>query len=111
VRLDKWLKIARVIKRRTVANEICDQGRVVINGRTAKAATTVAVGDQLSLRFGSRLLEIEILAVPAGPIPAALASELYRVIRQTLLKTGISDGNVGEGQALASGTDDGNEAV
>ena len=64
MRLDKWLKLSRVIKRRPVANEICDQGRVTINGRPAKAATEVAAGQMVEIRFGQRLVRLEILIVP-----------------------------------------------
>ena len=85
MRLDKWLKLSRVIKRRTVANEICDQGRVTINGRQAKASVEVKPADQLEIRFGQRLLSLEILAVPAGQVSAKMAPELYRVLGETSL--------------------------
>lgn len=83
MRLDKWLKLSRVIKRRPVANEICDQGRVTINGRPAKASVEVKSGDRLQIRFGQRLLELEILAVPAGQVSTKLARELYHVLGET----------------------------
>lgn len=79
MRLDKWLKLSRVIKRRTVANEICDQGRVSINTRPAKASTEVKPGDRLEIQFGGKTLKLEILQVPAGQVPARSASELYRL--------------------------------
>lgn len=79
MRLDKWLKLSRVIKRRTVANEVCDQGRVVINDRSAKASTEVKPGDHLAIQFGNKTLKLEILAVPTGPVAAKSASELYRL--------------------------------
>ena len=54
MRLDKYLKVSRLIKRRTVANEACDAGRVMINGKTAKAGTDVKVGDVIEIGFGTR---------------------------------------------------------
>ncbi|MDC3417924.1 RNA-binding S4 domain-containing protein [Aquibacillus salsiterrae] len=63
MRLDKFLKISRLIKRRTLAKEIADQGRISINGNTAKAASTVAVGDILTIRFGQKLLTIEVASL------------------------------------------------
>ncbi|MBO9540027.1 RNA-binding S4 domain-containing protein [bacterium] len=79
MRLDKWLKLSRVIKRRTVANEVCDQGRVTINGRPAKAAADVKPGDRLEIQFGGKTLKLEILLVPSTPVAAKSASELYRL--------------------------------
>ncbi len=63
MRLDKYLKVARVIKRRTIANEVCDAGRVSINGRKAKPSAEVKAGDILEIAFGSGLSRIRILAV------------------------------------------------
>ena len=63
MRLDKYLKVARLIKRRTVANEACDNERVTVNGRPAKASYDVKVGDILEIRFGQKALKIEVLAV------------------------------------------------
>jgi len=79
MRLDKWLKVARVIKRRTIANEVCDNGRITIDGRVAKAATEVKVGDQLVVQFGPRKLALTVLEVPAGAVAASRAAELYRI--------------------------------
>lgn len=79
MRLDKWLKLSRVIKRRTVANEICDQGRVSINDRPAKASTEVRPGDRLEIQFGNKTLKLEILQVPTGPVAAKSAVELYEL--------------------------------
>lgn len=64
MRLDKFLKLSRLVKRRTVAAELCDLGAVQVNGKVAKAAHTVKVGDTLCLRFGSRLVQARILALP-----------------------------------------------
>ncbi|WP_018934277.1 RNA-binding S4 domain-containing protein [Gracilibacillus lacisalsi] len=60
MRLDKFLKVSRLIKRRTLAKEIADQGRILINGNVAKAATYVAVGDEMKIQFGQKLLTIQI---------------------------------------------------
>lgn len=79
MRLDKWLKVARVIKRRTIANEVCDNGRATLNGRVAKASTEVKVGDALVIQFGPRKLALTVLEVPSGPVAASHASTLYRV--------------------------------
>lgn len=79
MRLDKWLKLSRVIKRRTVANEVCDQGRVTINGRVAKASADVKPGDQLEIHFGNKTLSLEIVQVPERPVAAKDAADLYRL--------------------------------
>ena len=63
MRLDKYLKVSRRIKRRTVANEACDAGRVMINGKTAKAGTDVKVGDVIEIGFGTRNVKVEVLDV------------------------------------------------
>ena len=64
MRLDKYLKVARLIKRRTVANDACDGQRVTVNGREAKASYQVKVGDVLEIAFGTRTLKVQVLAVP-----------------------------------------------
>jgi len=63
VRLDKYLKISRIIKRRTVANEACDAGRVTVNGRQAKASLEVKLGDIIEIKFGDKTTKLEVLAV------------------------------------------------
>ena len=63
MRLDKYLKVSRLIKRRTVANEACDAGRVMINGKTAKAGTDVKVGDMIEIGCGTRNVKVEVLDV------------------------------------------------
>ena len=63
MRLDKYLKVSRIIKRRTIANEACDAGRVMINGRVAKASTDVKVGDVLEIMFGTKPVKVEVLSV------------------------------------------------
>ncbi len=63
MRLDKYLKVSRIIKRRTVANEAADAGRVTINGKTAKPSSVVAVGDILEIRFGSNQMKVRVRSV------------------------------------------------
>lgn len=63
MRLDKYLKVSRVIKRRTVANEACDAGRVSVNGKIAKASYEVSIGDVIEIRFGENTTKFEVLAV------------------------------------------------
>ena len=62
MRIDKYLKVSRIIKRRTVANEACDTGRVMINGRVVKASAEVKVGDVIEVAFGNRTLKAEVLS-------------------------------------------------
>ena len=63
MRLDKYLKVSRLIKRRTVANEACDNGLVTVNGKPARASYEVKVGDTISMRFGMRTVTVEVLAI------------------------------------------------
>lgn len=63
MRLDKWLKVSRLIKRRTIAQEACDAGRVEVNGKVQKSAYTVKIGDIISLRFGERVTTVEVLSL------------------------------------------------
>ena len=63
MRLDKFLKVSRLIKRRTVANEACDAGRVLVNDRPAKASAQVKAGDVLEIQFGSKSVRVEVLNV------------------------------------------------
>lgn len=63
MRLDKYLKVSRLIKRRTVTNEACDGGRVSLNGRTAKASAEVKPGDEISVSFGQRSLHVQVVSV------------------------------------------------
>jgi ribosomal 50S subunit-recycling heat shock protein len=79
MRLDKFLKVSRVIKRRTVANEACDNAHVTANGRPAKASYDVKVGDVLEITFGERTLKIRVLAVQEH-VSKAGATELYEVV-------------------------------
>jgi len=79
LRLDKFLKVSRVIKRRTLAKEICDRGQVEVNGRVAKAGADIKPGDIVGIDFGSRKIALEVVSVKDN-VPAKLAAELYRMI-------------------------------
>lgn len=63
MRLDKYLKVSRLIKRRTIANEVCDAGRVTVNGKVARASYDVKVGDKIEIQMGENLLKAEVLVV------------------------------------------------
>ena len=79
MRLDKYLKVSRLIKRRTVANEACDAGRVLINDRPAKASAQVKEGDVLEIQFGSKAVRVEVLNVQET-VKKKEAQELYRYL-------------------------------
>ena len=79
MRLDKYLKVSRLIKRRTVANEACDAGRVMINGKPAKASAAVKAGDVLEIQFGTRTVRAEILNVQET-VKKEEAQEMYRLL-------------------------------
>ena len=79
MRIDKYLKVSRLIKRRTVANEACDNARVTVNGRPAKASYDVKVGDKLTIQFGQRTLSVEVLQV-AEAVRKDDAVAMYREI-------------------------------
>lgn len=79
MRLDKYLKVSRLIKRRTVANEACDAGRVLVNGKVAKASADVKVGDAISIRFGEKEVNVEVMAI-MDTTKKENAAEMYRYI-------------------------------
>lgn len=81
MRLDKFLKVSRLIKRRTVAKDVSGAGKILVNGRPAKAATAVKVGDKLTLLFGRREVLVEILEI-ADTKRADQAAEMYRIISE-----------------------------
>lgn len=60
MRLDKYLKVSRLVKRRTLAKEVCDQGRVTINGQVAKSSASVKVGDELAVRYGNKTVTVKV---------------------------------------------------
>ena len=79
MRLDKYLKVSRLIKRRTVANEACDNGLVTVNDKPARASYEVKEGDRISLRFGARIITLEVLSVQET-VRQSEAAALYRQI-------------------------------
>ena len=79
MRLDKYLKVSRLIKRRTVANEACDGGRVFINDKVAKASTNVKVGDIITIQFGNKEVKVEVLDI-LETTKKDEAKELFRYI-------------------------------
>ena len=79
MRLDKILKVSRLIKRRTVANEACDAGRVLVNDKTAKASLNVKEGDVIEIQFGTRAVKVEVLDVQET-VKKDEAKELYRYL-------------------------------
>ena len=79
MRLDKYLKVSRLIKRRTVANEACDAGRVLVNDRPAKASVNVKAGDIIEIQFGTSSVKVEVLDVQ-GTVRKDDAKELYRYL-------------------------------
>lgn len=81
MRLDKYLKVSRIIKRRTVAKEACDGGRVTIGGKVAKAGTEVKVGDVLEIRFGNRLGQYRIIAIEEV-VRKENAAAMYEVLSE-----------------------------
>ena len=79
MRLDKYLKVSRLIKRRTIANEACDAGKILINGTPAKASYNVKAGDRMEITMGARALKVEILSVDEHANKETAAT-LYRVL-------------------------------
>ena len=79
MRIDKYLKVSRIIRRRTVANEACDSGRVMVNQKTAKPSSEVKTGDVISIRFGEHVGHYEVLSVKET-VSKDQAAEMYRVL-------------------------------
>lgn len=80
MRLDKYLKVARIIKRRTVANEACSGERVTVNGKEAKPSKEVKVGDVIGVTFGDRVLTLRVLVVPEGNVGKNDSAMLYEIV-------------------------------
>ncbi|EIJ80078.1 ribosomal RNA binding protein [Bacillus methanolicus PB1] len=81
MRLDKFLKVSRIIKRRTLAKEVSDQGRITINGQQAKASSTVKEGDELTIRFGQKIVTVKIEKLQETSRKEE-AAEMYSVIKE-----------------------------
>lgn len=82
MRLDKFLKVSRIIKRRTVANEVCDMARVFVNDNPAKPAKQLKVGDVITIEYKVKTLKARVLKIPAGNVSINEASELYEIIEE-----------------------------
>lgn len=79
MRIDKYLKVSRLIKRRTIANEACDAGRITVNGRTVKASYDVKTGDVIEIKMGEKTIKVEVLDVLEHVLKND-ASSLYKII-------------------------------
>ncbi|WP_313528482.1 RNA-binding S4 domain-containing protein [Anaerotignum sp.] len=79
MRIDKFLKVSRIIKRRTIANEACDAGRVMLNGKVVKAGTEVKIGDIIEIQFGGNTTKVEVLSLKESPRKEDAAS-MYRSV-------------------------------
>ena len=88
MRLDKFLKVSRLIKRRTLAKEVADQGRITINGVTAKASSNVKIGDELTIQFGQKLVTLKVNDLQETTRKENAAS-LYEVIREEKIEAEI----------------------
>ena len=80
MRLDKFLKVSRLIKRRTVANTVSEMGRVLVNGNSAKPAKQLKVGDIIEIEYSNRIEKVEVLIIPTGNVSVQEAGSLYKVI-------------------------------
>lgn len=81
MRVDKYFKVSRLIKRRTVAKEVADQGRITINDQVAKSSTQVAVDDEITIQFGHRLLTVRVLSLKEG-VRKEEAREMYEIVKE-----------------------------
>jgi len=79
MRIDKYLKVSRIIKRRTLANEACDAGRISVNGNVVKASYDVKIGDVIELRFGEKTSKFEVLKI-SEHVTKDAAQEMYRAV-------------------------------
>lgn len=81
MRLDKFLKVSRLIKRRTVANEVSDMGRILVNGNQAKASKQLKEGDIIEIEYANRCVKAKVLKVPQNNVSVQEASTLYEIIK------------------------------
>lgn len=86
MRLDKFLKVSRIIKRRTIAKEVSDKGRIAVNGRQAKSSTEVKVGDEMTIQFGNKTLELRIDKI-VDTTKKDESQEMYTLIKETIVNT------------------------
>lgn len=80
MRLDKFLKVSRLIKRRTVANTVSEMGRILVNGNAAKPAKQLKVGDIIEIEYSNRVEKVEVLMIPTGNVSVQEAGSLYKMI-------------------------------
>lgn len=85
MRLDKYLKVSRIIKRRTIAKEVADKGRIKINGVLAKSSTNVKTGDEIEVRFGNKLLTVRVLEMKDSTKKED-ATKMYEIISETRIE-------------------------
>lgn len=81
MRIDKYLKVSRLIKRRTLANEVADAGRISVNGRPVKASYSVKIGDEIEIAFGQRPVRVRVVSLDA-PSGKDIAREMYTVLEE-----------------------------
>ncbi len=81
MRLDKFLKVSRLIKRRTVANSVSDMGRVLVNGNPAKPAKQLKVGDVITIEYANKNISAKVLVIPEGNVPVQMAQSLYELVQ------------------------------
>ena len=81
MRIDKFLKVSRLIKRRTVANEVADAGRIIVNGREVKASYQVKIGDEIQIMFGTKPVKVKVLSIE-NTVSKDGAREMYTVIEE-----------------------------
>lgn len=86
MRLDKFLKVSRLIKRRTLAKEVADQGRIMINGQTAKASSNVKIGDELVVRFGQKLVTVKVVNLQESTRKED-AANMFSIIKEERLNS------------------------
>ena len=82
MRLDKFLKVSRLIKRRTVANTVSDMGRILVNGNVSKPAKQLKVGDIIEIEYSNRVEKVEVLVIPTGNVSVQEASSLYKFVEE-----------------------------
>jgi ribosomal 50S subunit-recycling heat shock protein len=105
MRVDRFLKLTRIVKRRTLAKELCDEGVVLVNGTTARAGREVKVGDRLLLLLRNRHLEIEVEEVPDRPPSTSKARELYRVVQDERMSDNESENEAADTARTRTWTD------
>ena len=80
MRLDKFLKVSRLIKRRTVANEVSDTGRVYVNGNVAKPSKQLKTGDEINIEYSNRTVKVKVLKIPENNVSIQKAPTLYELL-------------------------------